>query len=311
MFFLEITLLFFLFFLFFHIFSVIVRADVGENVTILSELEIGKSAPLIQNINIEEGSINLNPNTTKSVNCSSIIEDYNGDTTIVNVTAELFDNTESGKGNLDDNNDHYTNNSCNISYLYGDENQILATCLFDVWYYANQGTWNCSVHVVDNSNLTVNESNTTTVEPLLALAVPNSIDYGIVNATEVSNQNITNITNVGNVMFNLSFTGYAHSQGDGLAMNCTLGSIKNISIEHEKYNLTSFNDSVLSFEQFDRIYKNLSSASIVNKFNLDYRTQDGIDDVHNSTYWRIYVPVGVAGSCQGNIIFGAIQSPAS
>ncbi len=311
MFFLELTLLFFLFFLFFHIFSVIVRADVGENVTVLSELEIGKSAPLIQNINIEDGSINLNPNTTKSVNCSVIVTDYNGDTTISNISAELFDNTASGKGFLDDNNDHYTNNSCNISYLYGDGNTVLATCLFDVWYYANEGTWNCSIQATDDDNLTTNESNTSTMEPLLALAVPNSIDYGTVNATEISNQNITNITNVGNVMFNLSFTGYAASQGDGLAMNCTLGSVKNISVEHEKYNLTTFNDSILDFGQVNEIYKNLSGNSIVNLFNLDYRTQDGVDDVHNSTYWRIYVPLGVAGSCQGNIVFGAIQSPAS
>lgn len=311
MFFLEVALLFFLFFLFFHIFSVIVGADIGENVTILSELEIGKSAPLVQNINIEDGSINLNPNTTKLVNCSVIAVDYNGDTTIINVTAELFDNSASAKGNPDDNNDHYTNNSCFINYTYGDENTVLATCLFDLWYYANSGTWNCSVQVTDDSNLSVNESNTTTVEPLLALAVPDSIDYGTVNSTEVSNQNVTNITNLGNVMFNISFSGYAVTPGDGNAMNCTLGSLKNISVEHEKYNLSSSNDSVLSFSQFDEIYKNLSSSSEINLFNLDYRTQDGVYDVNNETYWRIYVPLGVAGSCQGNIVFGAIQSPAS
>jgi hypothetical protein len=283
-------------------------AGSGENVTVISELEIGKSAPLVQRIDTEEGSINLIPNTTKLVNCSVIAVDYNGDTTIVNVTSELFDNSV-GAGSPDDNNDHYTNNSCFINYSYGDENTILATCLFDLWYYANAGTWNCSVTVTDDSNLTVNESNATAVQPLLALTVPDSIYYSSVNATDVSIENVNNVTNSGNVMFNISFSGYAVVEGDGLAMNCTLGSVKNISVEYEKYNLTSFNDSTLDLQQFDAIYKNLSSSSVVNEFNLDYRTQDGVNNVYNSTYWRIYVPLGVAGSCQGNIIFGAIQSP--
>src|SRR4030042_5735789 len=92
-FFLEAALLFFLFFLFFNIISQIAGADVGENVTIKSELEIGNVAPIIQNIDIEGGTINLNPNTTKLVNCSALVVDYNGDSTIQNVSARLFDNS--------------------------------------------------------------------------------------------------------------------------------------------------------------------------------------------------------------------------
>jgi len=285
-----------------------VGAGVGENVTVFSELEIGKTAPIVQNINIEDGSINLIPNTTKLVNCSVIIADYNGDTTIINMTSELFDNSASAKGSPDDNNDHYTNSTCFINYTYGDENTVLATCLFDLWYYSNAGTWNCSVSVADDSNMTTNESNTTVVQALLALAVPDSIDYGRVNATEVSDENITNITNMGNVMFNMSFLGYATSEGDGLAMNCTLGNLKNISIEHEKYNLTESNPGALTLSQADNVYENLTTNTLVRQFNLDKRTNNNLNDVWNETYWRIYAPLGVAGSCQGNIVFGAVQS---
>ncbi|OGJ21274.1 hypothetical protein A3K73_05465 [Candidatus Pacearchaeota archaeon RBG_13_36_9] len=309
-FFLEAALLFFLFFLFFNIISQIAGADVGENVTIKSELEIGNVAPIIQNIDIEGGTINLNPNTTKLVNCSALVVDYNGDSTIQNVSARLFDNSFT-YASPDDNNSHYTNNNCSLDISYGDENTVLASCLFNVWYYANAGTWNCSVFVLDLSNISVSESNTTQVLPLLALSVPSFIDYGVVNATEVSNENITNVTNVGNVMFNLSLTGYSYSLNDNLAMNCTLGAIKNISVEHEKYNLTLSNNSVLTLAQADATYTNLSSTTAVGKFNLDYRTNDTIQDAINATYWRIYVPLGVAGSCQGNIIFGAVQSGAS
>jgi len=309
-FFLETALLFFLFFLFFNILFQVVGADIGENVTIGSRLEIGNVAPIIQNIDIESGTINLNPNTTKLVNCSAIIIDYNLDSDIYNVTARLFDNSFT-YGSQDDNNSHYTNNSCSINTAYGDENTALATCLFNVWYYANAGTWNCTVTAKDLSNNSVNESNTTDVLPLLALSVPSYIDYGTVNATQVSNENMTNISNVGNVMFNLSLKGYGYSLNDNLAMNCTLGNIKNISVEHEKYNVTASNPGELNLDQADSVYKNLSSSSIVNDFNLDYRSDEDVNEAFNSTYWRIYVPLGVAGSCQGNIIFGAIQSAAS
>jgi hypothetical protein len=287
-----------------------VGADVGENVTVESELEIGNVAPIIQNINIEDGAINLNPNTTKLVNCSALVVDYNGDSTIQNVTARLFDNSFFYTS-LDDNNSHYTNNNCSFDVSYGDENIVLATCLFNVGYYANAGTWNCSVSALDVSNASVNESNTTQVLPLLAISVPSSIDYGTVNATDVSIENMTNVSNVGNVMFNLSLKGYASTLNDNLAMNCTLGNIKNISVEHEKYNLTESNPGEMSLDQADSAYKNLSSSSIVHEFNLDYRSDEDFNEAFNSTYWRIYVPLGVAGSCQGNIVFGALQSAAS
>ena len=34
------------------------------------------------------------------------------------------------------------------------------------------------------------------------------------------------------------------------------------------------------------------------------------EDERNNTYWRIYVPAGVAGDCSGNIVFGAVSAPA-
>ena len=32
------------------------------------------------------------------------------------------------------------------------------------------------------------------------------------------------------------------------------------------------------------------------------------NEAQNRTYWRIYVPLGVAGTCQGNIVFGGRKS---
>ena len=112
---------------------------------------------------------------------------------------------------------------------------------------------------------------------------------------------------------NLSLSGYAVNVGDNLSMNCTLGATKNISINLERYNLTASNLGPLSLSEFSANYTNLSSNVILRKFNLGYRQNDTsafVDDT-NSTYWRIYVPAGVAGNCTGNIVFGSVQGGGS
>lgn len=146
---------------------------------------------------------------------------------------------------------------------------------------------------------------------MLALGLPDVLYYGTVSETEVSLENVTNVTNFGNTKINLSLSGYGWKLNDGNAMNCTLGDIKNISISLEKYNLTTSNPGVLNYTAFNQTYVNLTSAPIVKKYNLDYRHNDAFNEAINSTYWRIYVPLGVAGTCQGNIVFGATVAPGS
>ncbi len=92
-------------------------------------------------------------------------------------------------------------------------------------------------------------------------------------------------------------------------MNCSLGQLKNISIAYEKYNITETNPGSLSFSSFEQFYANLTSQPVVKKLDLKQREDDNVDDAINATYWRIYVPIGVAGSCSGNIVFGATKSP--
>jgi len=308
MFLLEATLFFLSFFLFFLFFTETAVADVNETVEIEGLLEIGASAPTIIGIEIHDGSVTLLANSTRIVNCTVEIEDFDTDVDIVNVTAEFFDNTASFHGDADDNNHHYTNTSCYIDTGYGDVYTALAHCLFDVQYYANAGTWNCSAYVLDNSSYFHNESNTTEIQPLLAIGMPDVIDYGTVNATFASDENMTNITNFGNVQINLSLSGYAIYEDDNLSMNCTMGFLKNISIGYEKYNLTTSNLGILNLAAFEANYSNLTGNATVKEFNLDYNQNDTDNEAVNTTYWRIYVPDGIAGSCQGTIIVGATQA---
>jgi len=284
-------------------------AVIGEpNATVTSELTIGASAPFVLTIDIEQGSVVLTPNVTTAVNCSIEIVDYDQDSDIDTVKAEFFDNTASFFGDTDDNNDHYTNNSCFINTSYGDIYTALATCLFDVWYYANPGTWNCTTTINDSSGYQINESNITQIQALLSLGLPDTINYGTVNATYISNENITNVTNLGNVEINLSLNGYGRVEGDGYAMNCTQGAVGAIAIEHEKYNLSVSNPGSLTLGETVN-YTNLTSGVVTKEYNLDYRKNDTANEATNETFWRIYVPIGVGGTCNGSIVFGASQVP--
>lgn len=300
-----------LFFLFFSFLTGEVFAGFGEhNVTVQTNLTVGNVFPEILNVTLNGGSnIILTPNDSVKVSCLAHLVDYNGDSDIAGVNATLFDNFSSTINAADDNNTHYTNSSCVVDTGVGDEYTARVNCTFDVWYYANATEWNCTIQATDSYNWVNINYTLGTVSPLLALGLPDIINYGTVNATYVSNENVTNVTNLGNVKLNLSLSGYAWEENDGSAMNCTLGANKNISIEYEKYNLTTANSDDLDYAQFIENYTNLSSIPTTKIFNLDFRHQEAVNEAWNHSYWRIYVPLGVAGTCRGNIIFGAVQAP--
>jgi len=304
-----------LLFLLFSFFTSPVMGGVGENVTVITQLTVGEVPPEVLNVSINDGaeSITLIANASTVVYCVGLIRDYNNETGLNYVSAEFF-HSSSSYGSSDDNNNHYTNNSCNITYNFtswggiaDDIYHVLGNCSFTIQYYSDPGVWNCTMFANDTYGDNDTNSDDINVSTLLAIGLPNIINYGTVNATSVSNENITNITNVGNVEVNLSLSGYAMYEGDNLSMNCTLGSVKNISIDFEQYNLTGSNDSYLTISQFDSLYVNLTGAPVIKEFNLNYRHNDTINYAVNETYWRMYVPIGVAGSCSGNIIFGAVQ----
>ncbi|PIN89793.1 hypothetical protein COU60_02770 [Candidatus Pacearchaeota archaeon CG10_big_fil_rev_8_21_14_0_10_34_76] len=288
--------------------SYFVTAEVGENATVGTFLQIENVFPEIISIEINDGGdVDLVANSTVEVLVSVVARDYNGDGDIRNISLVFFDQINSTLGSTDDSNNHYVNTTCGIDTAYGDAYTVQSNCTVNLWYFAYNSTWNATVTVGDESLYNTTGSGVTVVNSLLSLGLPSSIDYGSVNSTFVSGEQFANVTNFGNVLLNLSLSGYGAVENDGLAMNCTLGSIQNISAEHEKYNLTESNPGELDFDTFSANYLNLTSSPVIRGFDLASRENDTVNEAIKSTYWRIYVPLGVAGSCSGNIVFGAVQ----
>lgn len=258
-------------------------------------------------INVPFGEIDLTAGSTTQVVCQGVVYDLDGQNEILNVSSVFFDNVMSFYEDSDDNNRHYSNNSCSMDYNYGNSNEVYFSCTHEVWYYSSSNVWNCTNLLTEIWDYNITGYNTSFVNPLLAIEVPDTIDFGDTDPDSVSFERMVNVTNFGNVMINLSLEGYARTEGDNLSMNCSLGNNVDIPIEYQKFNLTASNPGLVTLNQFEGLYINLSSTRVVKKFDLNYRQNDNspyIDDT-SSTYWRIYAPSNVSGSCSGNIIFGA------
>jgi len=278
----------------------------------LSNIKI--DAPYFSNVIVEDdfstpaNEIDLTAAGTKLVNCSANISDFNGFSDINNVTAVFFDSNNASMNSVDDNNNHYTNNSCVFSNCVGTTCKV--DCNFNIQYYANANasqSWLCNMTATDSSNNKGYGIDNTSINTLLGIEFSDSINFGTIGPSKVSNESVNNVTNRGNVRIDIRLDGYGGYDGDGNAMNCSNG--QNISIGYEKYNLTASNLGTLTLTQFESFYKNLTD-SLVNEagFNLDYRKNDALNEANKQTYWRIYVPIGlpINVSCGGRINIGAM-----
>ena len=245
--------------------------------------------------------IDLTSNSTTKIFCSGIFDTPKGEDTVESASATFFAST-STQDSPDDNNDHYTNNSCVINTSYGNSNQGTFNCSFDIQYYANSDYWTCTANATDNASTTSQGSDTTFINPLLSIWVSDSVNFSTVDVTTLSDEKTIQIINLGNTRINLSVYGYGQTPGDGNSMICTN---QNLTISDTKYNFTSSNSGAINPVDANLYYTNLTSNPTVGKFGLNNRQNDVTNDAINDTYWRVYVQKKSLGTCQGNIIIGA------
>ncbi|MEA2037338.1 MAG: hypothetical protein U9O94_07545 [Nanoarchaeota archaeon] len=252
-------------------------------------------APTVTNL-VVDTPIDLTAGSTTRVYCNATLNDDNNISDIMIINSTFFHSTVQSSGE-DDNNNHYTNLTCwNVSKS---TYEINISCSFAVQYYANNGSWKCNITAVDESNVVGADNISSTVNDLLAIGLsPTIIDYGNLEPGKNSTLDIeVNVTNLGNVDFNITVDGFAVIDGDGLAMDCEKG---NIPLMYEKY----------SIEKGD-IYGEMTNitdiATLVKNFTLPQRTNDTTyKNDRNYTYWKIGIPYGIKGLCAGNVTFTTV-----
>ena len=247
---------------------------------------------------------------TRNVFCNGTVtdEDGGGDVSVVNAT--LHDTAASSPGAADANATHYTNQSCWLSSANGDFRSF--ECLFRVRYFANNQTWQCNATAYDSLNYQNSSRINATINELIALSVPATIDFGTLEPGETSAVNKTNITNAGNILIDLKIYGYANNfTTSDNALNCTTstGLKNNISLYYLRYNVTDL--PTCSSFSWTSNYWNLTNDSGNNEkewpqFNLGKQTVEGTL-MRNYTCWVLQLPPEVAGTCKGIVSFTACK----
>jgi hypothetical protein len=291
------------------------------NGTVIARVNITNTEPNITSVTVDDdikipaGEIDLTSNGVTVVTCNATVFDYNGWQDIhPDLTNATFYIQSKGRDGDTDNNYRYRNESCGRC-IQIDATTASCDCRFAVQYYANYSTeWICNITVGDSGgtaminaiNLTDTDvSGTITVTKLLAIDTGTLIDYGNLSVTETSPEIVHNVTNTGNIPINITLRGFGglnESIGQNLSMICDYG---NITFGYQRYEIGT---DKLGLTSFDNMV-NLTNQSVSTNLTLYHRSNDseyGSD--RNATLWRLQVPLGVGGICNGTTIFGAIDA---
>lgn len=285
------------------------------NVTFFAKVNISNAQPSLYEVKISDpidinNRIDLDAGNATTITCNGSFQDSDGYDDVTTVNATLY-YTGGSSGNINDNNTFYTNASCGICQVISGSSNLNGTCLckFAVQYYANPGNWRCNMTITDSWGLksTQNSSDIYYINEVLGIGVENfTLDYGAVSVSQVSNEIRNNVTNLGNIPINVTLRGYAgtnETKGVNYTMFCAEGN--NITFGYHRYSL----------------YENQAFADMINLTNqtkpipglsVPQRTTEGTyGNSTNSTFWRLEIPIGSAGICNGTIIFGAVDATES
>ncbi len=249
----------------------------------------GNTAPTITTV-ILDSLITLTPGSTKKVYCNATITDSDNDMTGANATIYYYLNESI---QADDNNVHYTNSTC--SYTGSTIKDV--NCAFDVYYLANNGTWNCNLTVTDG---VYNSSDVDSgiIDALYAINISlQEISYGNLYQPEYSVDKTADAINLGNMPLNITVRGFGILENDNNAMICPAN---NISVDNERYAFAASTPFAS---------KAVLTSTDVNTGNTVPKPTNIAVTESTTTYWQLYAPpttpsLGI-GKCNGSIVFTA------
>lgn len=263
------------------------------------------STPSLVDVKLNnEIPIDLTAATTKVVNCEATVTDTNG-----------YSDIQTGYGNITVYNTLATDSTCtpnnlncyeNITYgistplgadICPNTDTTTATCTLSVamQFNTNQSAnWACNMTVADNGGSTGHGVSLTPtgLNELKAININDStMAFGTLEPLTFSDEIAQEISNHGNIVFNLSV--------NGTELDCE-GAAPNISVGNISYNVTGPSATWGDY--------NLTGTLIEKEFNLYPNTTvtatTPVAPV-NSTWWRLYLPQSSQsrGTCEGTIWF--------
>lgn len=268
--------------------------------------EVVNSPPVASSAVINNGfDVTLTEGTNTSVLGTVIITDNNGCPDILGVNGTFY-RSAVGVTGADDLNNHYSslcvsNGDCSGS---ADITETF-NCTFELVYYADPtdagsiyetDEWFFNALPYDNVSGTADNASVE-MSTLTALSITTSIDFGglaLGANTGATNQDTT-IINTGNEGIDVSVDGYGTVDGDGLAMNCTIG---NISVNYIEYDVSTF-----TYGGGTQLSDSASDVDL----DIAQRTDGESSEL---LYWGLGLPSsGLSGTCSGRVQAIAVSDP--
>lgn len=234
---------------------------------------------------------------TNIVSCNATASDVNGWQDIESASAVFWHySTTSAASN--DKNLHYSAvngtvglGNCNLGV--GSGNDVPVVCQIYLEHEATNGSWYCNITVTDSQASTGFNVTDATVSQLVAMTVLNeTLGYGAMSPDTDSSTLAANVSNEGNVEVQV--------QVNGTAMVCDV--VGDVPLTNIKYSATNQAYSAMGATLTD-------TATTMSGFLLKPEGVSPFTEDQNATlntYWAIHVPVGVKGTCVGNVTVTAI-----
>jgi hypothetical protein len=284
------------------IISIVLRYTGAADVS--TSAEIQNTAPTVDTIrfstsaygadDLTTSGILPNIGTDRTIHINGQITDLNGENDIASSTLALtFYRASKGVSCTVDKNDCYSITTCATTYTDGDDTQITYNCEVPLAYWIDgtdsssiyeSDSWAARIVISDTAGLQAANVATIEMNSLLALNLPDDIDYGTRSLAEVS----SSTTNVETVLTQRGNT-KADVEVLGTTMSCS--ALGTLPIDAQAWSLT------------DTDYA--SGAALTGSFvptlrNINLRTDD-TNELAASLYWNIAIPsTGVKGTCSGS-----------
>src|SRR3989338_9105023 len=284
------------------IISIVLRYTGAADVS--TSAEIQNTAPTVDTIrfatsaygtdDLTTSGILPNIGTDRTIHINGQITDLNGENDIASSTLALtFYRVSKGVSCTVDKNDCYSVNTCATTYTDGDNTQITYNCEVPLAYWIDgtdsssiyeSDSWAARIVISDTAGLQAASIGTIEMNSLLALNLPDSIDYGTRSLAEVSSST-TNIETV------LTQRGNTKADVEVLGTTMSCSALGTLPIDAQAWSLT------------DTDYA--SGAALTGSFvptlrNINLRTDDA-NELSANLYWNIAIPATcVKGTCTGS-----------
>src|SRR3989338_670724 len=293
------------------IISIVMRYTGAADVS--TSAEIQNTAPTVDAIRFSTSAYGADDLTTsgilpnigadRTIHINGQITDLNGENDIASSTLSLvFFRTSKGNTCTADKNDCYIVNTCATTYTDGDDTQITYNCEVPLAYWIDgtdsssiyeSDNWSAYVTVSDVAGLSAASTGTIEMNSLLALNLPDDIDYGTRSLGYLSTTTAdvtTPLVQKGNTK--------ADVQLSGASMACSaLGTLATTTQAWALTDVGHASSTVLT--------DTLASA----KRNINPRTDDA-NELSANLYWNIAIPAtGVKGTCTGSNTIVIVAQP--